>query len=69
MSVFLSDLPGAQCYLDGVSMVLERLETHEKHLEAMLQWINTAGLVSSLAKCHFRQAMLSPWVHNFSIMT
>lgn len=35
----------------------------------MLQWINTAGLISNLAKCHFRQAKLSPWVHNFSIMT
>lgn len=69
ISVFLSDLPGAQCYLDGVSMVLERLETHEKHLEPMLQWMNTAALVSSLAKCHFRQAKLSPWVHSFSIMT
>lgn len=44
-------------------------ETHEKHLKATLQWINPAGLISNLAKCHFRQAKLSPWVHSFSIVT
>lgn len=35
----------------------------------MLQWINTAGLLSNFAKCHFRQAKLSSWLHNFSIVT
>lgn len=33
-------------------------ETHEKHLGAMLQGINTAGLKPNLAKCRFRQVCL-----------
>lgn len=66
---FYMTCPELGINLDGVSVVLESVLRHEKRLEPMLQWINTAGLISKLVKCHFRQAKLSPRVQNFSIMT
>ncbi len=56
MSEILKGQSGAHCYLDGIMVAAAMLKEHDGNLQAVLQWINEAGLKLNMTKCHFIRA-------------
>ncbi|KAL6483527.1 hypothetical protein MHYP_G00083990 [Metynnis hypsauchen] len=66
MSIILADLPRVEHYIDDVIIHGMDMSAHDKTLQAVLHWLESAGLQPNHDKCQFRQSSLPSLGHTVS---